>query len=92
MSDLIICRCEGVYLSEILEARDNGADSIPGIKKRVRVGMGYCQGRVCQPIVRDILESKMDQQANPPLQRAQTPVRPVLISDIIGKRESDHNK
>lgn len=83
MSDLIICRCEGVCLSDILKAIDEGANSVPGIKKRVRVGMGYCQGRVCQPIVRDILESKIDQQTKPPLQRAQTPVRPVLLGDII---------
>ncbi|WP_144460754.1 (2Fe-2S)-binding protein [Siminovitchia fortis] len=84
MSDMIICRCEGVCLSEILNAMDEGADSVPGIKKRVRVGMGYCQGRVCQPIVREIIESKKGKQA-PPLQHAQAPVRPVLLSDIIRK-------
>jgi len=83
MNDMIICRCEGVYLSEILEAIEDGASSVPGIKKRVRVGMGYCQGRVCQPVVRDILESKLNTDIKPPLQRAQSPVRPVLLRDII---------
>lgn len=83
MNDLIICRCEGVCLSEILEAVAEGASSVPGVKKRVRVGMGYCQGRVCQPIVRDILASRMDDQTKPPLQSAQTPVRPALLSDLI---------
>lgn len=84
MQDLIICRCEGVCLSDILEAVAEGADSVPGIKKRVRVGMGYCQGRVCQPIVRDILASKIERKKSD-LQRAKAPVRPVLLSDMMEK-------
>ena len=84
MQDLIICRCEGVCLSDILEAVAEGADSVPGIKKRVRVGMGYCQGRVCQPIVRDILASNIERNKSD-LQRAQAPVRPVLLSDMMEK-------
>ncbi|SFE56384.1 (2Fe-2S)-binding protein [Alteribacillus iranensis] len=85
MSDVIICRCEGVCLNQITEAIDQGASSVPGIKKRVRVGMGYCQGRVCQPVVRQILESELkeDSKTKPPLQRAQSPVRPVLLGDIL---------
>ncbi|MFA1821510.1 (2Fe-2S)-binding protein [Virgibacillus oceani] len=85
MKDMIICRCEGIRLSDILEAIDEGASSIPGIKKRVRVGMGFCQGRVCQPIVRDMLESRLGKDTKPVLQRAQTPVRPVLLKDMIKK-------
>jgi NAD(P)H-nitrite reductase large subunit len=85
MNDMIICRCEGVCLSEVMDAVEDGASSVPGIKKRVRVGMGYCQGRVCQPIIRNILESEADSGTKPPLQRAQNPVRPVLLHDIIRK-------
>ncbi|WDL98544.1 (2Fe-2S)-binding protein [Alicyclobacillus sp. ALC3] len=80
MDDLIVCRCEGVRLSEILKAIDEGADAFPGVKKRVRTGMGYCQGRVCQQVVRDIIEQATGKPV--PLQRAQTPVRPILLSDI----------
>jgi NAD(P)H-nitrite reductase large subunit len=82
---MIICRCEGVYLSDVLKAIEDGASSVPGIKKRVRVGMGYCQGRVCQQVVRDILASKAKDGEKPPLQRAQNPVRPVLLRDLIKK-------
>ncbi|WP_420843784.1 (2Fe-2S)-binding protein [Lentibacillus sediminis] len=80
---MIICRCEGVFLSEILGAIEDGADSVPGVKKRVRVGMGYCQGRVCQPIVRDILGGRVGTGKNPVLQRAQPPVRPVRLGEIV---------
>lgn len=85
MKDLIICRCEEVCLSNILEAIDEGANSIPGIKKRVRIGMGHCQGRVCQPIVYDIIASQIGNESKPMLQRAQAPVRPTKLSDIIKK-------
>jgi NAD(P)H-nitrite reductase large subunit len=83
MNDMIICRCEGIYLSEIQTAIEEGAASVPGIKKRVRAGMGYCQGRVCQPIIRELLETEIGGKTKPPQQRAQTPVRPILLNDII---------
>jgi len=85
MKDMIICRCEGVCCSEVLTAIEEGATSVPGIKKRVRVGMGYCQGRICQPVVRDILEATVGTDKKPVLQRAQTPVRPIQLRDIIRK-------
>jgi len=85
MNDMIICRCEDVWLSEILDAVEDGARSMPGIKKRVRVGMGYCQGRVCQPIISNVLETKEVNEAESHLQRAQNPIRPILLKDIIEK-------
>lgn len=80
MKDMIICRCEGVYLSDILEAVIEDANSVPGVKKRKRPGMGYCQGRVCQPVIADILQAKTDHE--PQYQRSQSPVRPVKLSDL----------
>lgn len=85
MDDTIICRCENVYLSDILGAIEAGASSFPGIKKRVRVGMGYCQGKVCQPMVSNILLATSQRNTRPVLQRAQPPIRPVLLGDIIKK-------
>ena len=53
----IICRCENVSEGEILEAihRNPGAVSMDGIKRRVRQGMGRCQGGFCTPKVMEIL-------------------------------------
>ena len=51
----IICRCEDVYLSDIVGAIDAGASDIGAIKKMTRVGMGRCQGRYCGPTVIKIL-------------------------------------
>jgi len=49
----IICRCEEVSLGEIKQAINNplGAATIDGVKRRVRAGMGRCQGGFCMPHV-----------------------------------------
>ena len=43
----IICRCENITEGEIIDAirRPLGARSLDGVKRRVRAGMGRCQGR-----------------------------------------------
>lgn len=53
----IICRCEKISEGEILDAihRPLGARSLDGIKRRVRAGMGRCQGGFCTPKVMEIL-------------------------------------
>jgi glycerol-3-phosphate dehydrogenase len=53
----IICRCETVSEGEILDAihRPLGAKSLDGVKRRVRAGMGRCQGGFCSPRVMEIL-------------------------------------
>ena len=60
----IICRCESVTEGEIVDAinRPCGARTVDGVKRRVRPGMGRCQGGFCGPRVIEILarELKMD--------------------------------
>lgn len=53
----IICRCESISEGEILDAihRPLGARSLDGVKRRVRAGMGRCQGGFCAPRVMEIL-------------------------------------
>lgn len=49
----IICRCEQISLGEIKQAINNplGVATIDGVKRRVRAGMGRCQGGFCMPTV-----------------------------------------
>ena len=57
----IICRCEKISKQEIIDAvtRPLEVDSIDAIKRRVRAGMGRCQGTFCEPeIVKIISEIK----------------------------------
>lgn len=82
MNELVICRCEGVSLKEILEAINNGATSVQGIKKRCRLGMGICQGRTCQPVVRDFLIMEQGSCSIEHIQKVQTPIRPIPLGKM----------
>lgn len=53
----IICRCENITEGEIVDSihRKVGGKSVDGIKRRLRPGMGRCQGGFCQPRIIEIL-------------------------------------
>ena len=53
--DTIICRCEDVTMGEIRKKLSNGFTTMGSLKKASRSGMGNCQGRICGPILHDIL-------------------------------------
>lgn len=57
----VICRCETVTEGEILDAirRPLGARSVDAVKRRVRAGMGRCQGGFCGPKVIGILAKEL---------------------------------
>ncbi|MBR5410254.1 MAG: NAD(P)/FAD-dependent oxidoreductase [Clostridia bacterium] len=50
---VIVCRCEEVSKGEILDALRSPVcvPTLDGVKKRVRPGMGRCQGGFCSPLV-----------------------------------------
>lgn len=54
---VIICRCEEISKGEITDALDSPikVPTLDGIKRRVRPGMGRCQGGFCSPLVMDII-------------------------------------
>jgi len=58
----IICRCETVTEAEIVEAikRKPGAMDIDGVKRRVRAGLGRCQGGFCGMRIPHILARELD--------------------------------
>ena len=53
----IVCRCEEVSKGEIIDALDSPLKvcTVDGIKRRVRPGMGRCQGGFCSPLVVKII-------------------------------------
>ena len=54
---IVVCRCEGISRGEIIDAINSPvpATSIDAIKRRVRPGMGRCQGGFCMPLVTGII-------------------------------------
>jgi len=55
----IICRCEEISKGEIIDALNSNipVDTVDGVKRRVRAGMGRCQGGFCLPLVMEIIAS-----------------------------------
>ncbi len=53
----MICRCEEVSKGEIIDALESPLKvaTIDGVKRRVRPGMGRCQGGFCSPLVAKII-------------------------------------
>ena len=57
----IVCRCESITEGEIVDAihRNAGATTLDGVKRRLRPGMGRCQGGFCGPRVVEILAREL---------------------------------
>lgn len=57
---VIICRCEEISKGEILDALNSPycPQTVDAVKKRVRPGMGRCQGGFCSPLVTKIIAEK----------------------------------
>lgn len=57
----VICRCETITEGEIVDAvrRPLGARSMDAVKRRVRAGMGRCQGGFCGPKVMEIIAREL---------------------------------
>lgn len=61
----VVCRCETVTEGEIVDAihRNVGAHSLDAIKRRLRPGMGRCQGGFCTPRILEILSRELEKPA-----------------------------
>ncbi len=78
--DLVICRCEEITRREIKDAVRNGIQTLNGVKRITRAGMGLCQGQTCQRLVTRILQEELGLSAaeiDPTTARG--PVRPLSL-------------
>jgi glycerol-3-phosphate dehydrogenase len=57
----IICRCENITKAEVLQALNNalGVNTLVGLKNRVRVMMGRCQGGYCFTNIINIMTKEL---------------------------------
>ena len=88
-NEIIICRCQEVTRQEILDAIEQGATTVDGVKRRTRAGMGLCQGKTCERLVAKIISQETGipmEQILPQTKRM--PVRPVKIG-ILGGSEDE---
>ena len=87
----IICRCEEITEQEIREAiREFDLRTVDDLKRLTRAGMGLCQGRTCEPLIKRILAEATDKKVNEllPLSR-RPPLRPVKIGLLATEEEKE---
>lgn len=53
--DTILCRCEDITVGEFKDAVAAGCRSPVAVKRALRTGMGICQGRICGPILSELI-------------------------------------
>ena len=79
--DMVICRCEEITKGTIKDAIRNGMQTLNGIKRITRAGMGLCQGQTCQRLVSQILAEELGfSLAEIEPTTARGPVRPLRLS------------
>jgi NADPH-dependent 2,4-dienoyl-CoA reductase/sulfur reductase-like enzyme len=83
--DVLICRCEGVTAGTIRQAvAVSGEAEINRIKAFCRVGMGRCQGRLCGTSAAELIAASAGASIETVGRlRAQAPVRPVALADLL---------
>jgi NAD(P)H-nitrite reductase large subunit len=82
----IVCRCEDLTKDEIIEAIHKGYTDLEELRRELRIGMGPCQGRVCLPLVKKILEretgKRVDQVSFPTFRPPLVPVSLGSLADL----------
>lgn len=89
MKRSIVCRCEDISEEDVVHAIEKGYTDIEELRKKLRIGMGPCQGRVCIQLVTRILERKTGKK----IAQIQLPtVRPPLVPVSLGTLASEKNE
>ena len=89
----IICRCEDVSEDEIIEAIREGFTDFEELRRKLRIGMGPCQGRTCFNLVRKILIKELGlKNKDIKLPTSRPPIVPTPLGVFCSKeREGDNN-
>lgn len=83
-TDVIVCRCEEITERDIREAiRTFGLTSVNEVKRITRAGMGLCQGRSCEQLVKRIIAEETGRKLEEiPSGTKRPPIVPVKVETI----------
>ena len=86
--DTVVCRCEEVHAREIRAAALAWGANVNFVKGITRCGMGYCQGRVCGPLVEDVTAAALGVPAGSVDSfHVRAPIKPVTVRDLASLTE-----
>jgi NAD(P)H-nitrite reductase large subunit len=86
--ETIVCRCENVTAGALREslAANPHLGTLDAVKLLTRVGMGPCQGRMCQPTVTQLVAAasgRGPERLGP--YRARPPVKPLPVAQLAAR-------
>jgi len=91
--DVIICRCEEIRKSEIIEALKKGYTDMNDLKRATRAGMGLCQGKTCKRLVGNLIAHFTGKQPGDIVPSTfRPPVRPIMISNLVESSTFEQKK
>lgn len=77
----IVCRCEDINEQDVIDAIHDGYTDLEELRRKLRIGMGPCQGRVCITLVKKILERETGEKVS---ETSYPTNRPPLIPVSLG--------
>lgn len=81
-NDFIVCRCENVYYSEIMDIIGNGANNSRELKLKSRAGMGFCNSRTCGPFLEKLTEDQNSEEPSYVHLKSQPPIRTISLEAL----------
>jgi Fe-S-cluster-containing hydrogenase component 2/bacterioferritin-associated ferredoxin len=82
-TDILICRCEDIYQSQIETLIDEGYHSFDELKRVLRCGMGPCQGKTCERLVLGLLARKLGKKVEElDGQTVRSPIMPTNLGEF----------
>ena len=81
--DVVVCRCEEVTAGQVRAVVERGCQGPNQAKSFLRAGMGPCQGRMCGPVVSDLIaEARGIDVAEVGYYRIRPPLKPVTVGEL----------
>jgi thioredoxin reductase len=81
--DTLVCRCEEVNAGEVRAALAQWGSDVNCIKGMTRCGMGYCQGRICGPVIEALAGGAFEAPSEAVgAFNVRPPVKPVSVATI----------
>jgi len=83
--DVLVCRCEEVRAGAVRGAVAQGCLGPNQVKSFLRTGMGPCQGRMCAPVVSELIAAARGvAPAEVGTWRVRPPLKPVTVAELAG--------
>ena len=84
----IVCRCEDLTEEDVVKAIKDGFTDLEELRRKLRVGMGPCQGRVCIPLIIKILARETGKKPKDIIpSKSRSPIIPVPLGTLASEGE-----